>query len=160
MVPNATDLAEEFSQYAARQGWRVSVSHERQIAPHVPRPLPLGKCAVYVFSLSEAAGAACPAGPNRVVKVGKAGPNSNPRFQHQHYSPSSARSSLAGSILRGASLWPFLGIEHLTEASVGAWIRENIDRDHFYLEAGEYRRLSVLERFIRGSLGGAVFEGG
>jgi hypothetical protein len=56
-------------------------------------------CAAHVFSLSKNYGDRVPAGRNRILKVGKAGCNSNARFQSQHYNPSSAPSNLAHSLL-------------------------------------------------------------
>jgi hypothetical protein len=71
-------------------------------APHrPPSRLRAGSTAVYVFSLSPDYGTTCAAGPNRVLKVGKVGMNSAPRFCYQHYSPGWARSNLAGSLLTG-----------------------------------------------------------
>jgi hypothetical protein len=59
-------------------------------APHKrPNDLPLGKKCVYVFNL----GSNC-------LKVGQAGPNSKARFTSQHYTPNSAGSNLAKSMLR------------------------------------------------------------
>ena len=49
------------------------ISHELLSAPHSHPRLPKGKCQVYCFSLTE--GVQCRAGPNRVLKVGKVGPN-------------------------------------------------------------------------------------
>jgi hypothetical protein len=42
---------------------------------------------------------------------------------------------------------------------VGDWIRENTDRDNFYLLDGDQPLLGELERYLRGRLG-PVFEGG
>jgi hypothetical protein len=140
-------------------GPEARVTHEVLRAPHIPKSLPLGKCAVYVFSLSAAHGLTCEAGGGRVLKVGRVGPNSNARFQSQHYNPGSAMSSLARSLLEGEGLWSYLGIERLNDTDMGAWIRRNTDRDHFYLPASVTNLLPRVEKLVRGRLGGAVFEG-
>jgi hypothetical protein len=103
-VPNAVVLLEEFAHSASPN---LATKNELLSAPHVPTPLPSGKCAVYAFSLSQ--GANCPAGPNRALKVGSAGPNSNARFQPQHYSPGLAignqHRQLKGRPGRVVKLW-------------------------------------------------------
>lgn len=144
----------------ARRGEpRNGLAHEVQHAPHKAHSLPTGKCSVYVFSICGAWGKNCIAGANFVLKIGKVGPNSNPRFQYQHYNPNSAGSNVAKSLLRSRILWPYLGISGLTEAHVGDWIRQNTDRDHFYLDGVDKAYLDDVERFVRGVLGPA-FEGG
>ncbi len=135
------------------------VTHQSLTAPHRPVPLPVGSCAVYVFSLSEAAGVRCPAGPGRVLKVGKVGPNSNTRFQSQHYNPNSATSTLAASLINGGLLWTYLGFTEPDVGEVGRWLMDNTDRDHFYLRAGDRDYLGDLERYVRGRHS-PVFEGG
>lgn len=136
-----------------------TATHELHLSPHKPPALPLGKCAVYVFSLSGSYGSRCPAGPNRVLKVGRVGPNSSARFSSQHYYPSSAPSNLAATLLKATILWPFLGITELSSLDVAHWIKSNTDRDHFFLNANDNDELRHLERYIRGRLG-PVFEGG
>ena len=135
------------------------IAHELLRGPHRAHALPRDRCAVYVFSLCQAWGNTCPAGPNFVLKVGKAGANSSPRFQYQHYNLKSAGSNVAKSLVNSKVLWPHLGIAHLAEAQAGDWIRQNTDRDHFYLESADMTYLPELERFIRGIVGPA-FEGG
>jgi hypothetical protein len=112
-----------------------------------------------VFSLSEAYGKSCAAGPHRVLKVGKAGPKSDARFRSQHYNQNSSISNLANSLLQSTVLWSWLGVTELTNANVGSWIKKNTDRDHFYLDSAAAMYLSELEKYIRGRLG-PVFEGG
>lgn len=57
-------------------------------APHrPPTRLPAGKMAVYGFW-----------GNGCWLKIGKAGPNSNPRYTLQHYNAGSAQSTLAASL--------------------------------------------------------------
>jgi hypothetical protein len=162
MIESPEILLADFRQAATAVGLRCedsAVAHDREPAPHPAPPLPKGKSAVYVFSLSASHGGQCPAGPHRVLKVGKVGPNSNPRFQSQHYNPRSAQSTLARSLLRAPILWPYLGITGLTEAAVGAWIKNHTDRDHFFLDISHLDLLGQLERYIRARLGPA-FEGG
>lgn len=128
-------------------------------APHVSPPLPGGWGAVYLFALCERHGTNCEAGPHRVLKVGKAGPSSGPRFQYQHYSPRSARSNLARSLLAHRVLWPYLGIENLDETSVALWLKNNTDRFSIYIPASDYPAVAAtLETYVRGVLG-SVFEG-
>ncbi len=135
------------------------IRHETQLAPHSPHPLPAATCAVYVFSLNESYGRRCPAGPHRVIKVGKAGLHSNPRFQSQHYNPRSAQSTVAGALAESRILWPYLGINGLSEDEAGAWVRRNTDRDNFYLAAEDAALLADLEGYVRARLGPAL-EGG
>ncbi len=90
-------------------------------APHSPRNLPLGKSAVYVFSLTSFTQA--PAGANRVIKVGKVGSNSNNRFQYQHYSGGSADSTLSVAIENNPILWGYIGFPGNTINS-GDWLKK------------------------------------
>ena len=114
-------------------------------APHSPPGLPLGKMAVYVFSFGEI-----------TLKVGKAGPNSNARYRSQHYSPASAASTLAASLLKGAEE---IGVIGLDQDNVGAWIRANTSRTNFLLDAGlGVPVLTLLESFLQCRLK-PVFEG-
>jgi hypothetical protein len=69
---------------------------------HVPNVLPKGKMAVYAFMLN-----------GQALKVGKAGPPSSPRYQVQHYSPASAGSTLARSILSDATRIGAIGVDRL-----------------------------------------------
>jgi len=137
---------------------RSTIEDEAQPAPHRPHSLPRGKCAVYVFSLSETWGSGCPAGPDRVIKVGKAGLLSNARFQSQHYNPNSAGSTVAGSLIRGRILWPYFGITDLVPEDVGEWIRQHVDRDNFYMDAADESLLRLFEVYLCGTLG-SVLEG-
>lgn len=162
MVENPETLIEDFFQAARRAGLPCgtsTIAHEAQCAPHKPHALPSHKCAVYVFSLSGSHGERCPAGAYRVLKVGKVGPKSSARFHSQHYNPNSARSNLAKTLLESRILWPYLGITELAAAQVGRWIRENTDRDHFYLDAADSELLDPLEKYMRARLN-PVFEGG
>ena len=76
MLFDPKGLMIDFAHVAAISGLSVSeadIAHERLLAPHKSPKLPKGRCAVYVFSLSERSSAE--AGSQVVVlKVGKAGP--------------------------------------------------------------------------------------
>lgn len=159
MVPA---LLDDFMSWARRRDASLSsdglIQHAARRAPHVAAPLQTGTSAVYVFTLSEAAGARCAAGPHRALKVGSAGCRSNARFQYQHYNPRSAQSTLAAMILNAPYHWRFLGIDAIDESTIGEWIRTNTDRDDYFLPAANESLLVDLERFLRGRLG-PVFEG-
>ena len=100
-------------------------------APHSPSTLPPGKMAVYVFLLGD-----------ECLKVGKAGPNSGPRYLFQHYNPDSSRSNLAKSLLKEHP--------HLTKESVGDWIKNHTDRINFLLDQRVgIPALSLLEVFLQ-----------
>lgn len=131
------------------------ITHELLKAPHDYPDLPKGKCAVYVFSLHS--GSLAPAGPNRVLKVGKAGPKTIARFKYQHYRAGSAQSTIAGAIMNNKVLWDYVGYELLL-SDPGLWLRANTDRDHFFLSALRQPVLPFLEAYVRGLLG-PVFEG-
>jgi len=132
-----------------------AITHNLITAPHTPPSLPSGTCAVYVFSMNSRTNA--PAGPNRVLKVGKVGPNSGPRFKYQHYKPGSAMSTLAGAISNNRILWKYLGINQNIN-NYGLWIQQNADRDHFFLSSSLININDLLEVYLKGRLG-PVFEG-
>ncbi len=137
----------------------AEITHELLSAPHSPPPsYPFGFCASYVFSLSEEYGRHCPAGPNRVIKVGKVGANSGPRFTGQHYLPNSTNSNLAKSLINEKILWAYLGIDYLDESTVKTWMLANLERDHFFVPVAHAGTERELERYLRGRLG-PVFEG-
>jgi hypothetical protein len=156
VVKNASKLIDDFKKDCSRPF--LNIRHEAQPAPHAPHGLPLGKCAVYVFSLSASYGGSCPAGPDRVLKIGKAGPNSNARFQSQHYNPGSSMSNLAKALLNERGRWQLLGITALSTVTVGNWVR-HLDRDNFYLDSTDKEHLGELEKYLKSILG-SVFEGG
>lgn len=114
-----------------------AISFEILSAPHVPPTrLPIGKMAVYVFSK----------GPD-ILKVGKVGAKSQARYTSQHYNPGSAMSTLAASILADRER---LGLQDIDEASVGRWIRENIDRVNFLMDQHfGMPVLTLLEIFLQ-----------
>ena len=154
-------LLDEFRSAATRFGLlgpEGVLTHEHLPAPHrPPSKLPLSATAVYVFSLSPTYGATCAAGPNRVLKVGKVGAKSAPRFCSQHYLPGSSRSNLAKSLLNERVLWHYLGIEQLDDGGIKAWMCEHLDRDHIFI-VGQPGLERQVERYFRGRLGPA-FEG-
>lgn len=137
-------------------GWPSIYRAETLAAPHRSSPLPSGFGAVYVFGLSEQA--RCEAGAGRVLKVGRVGANSNARFQSQHYSATSAGSTLARSLLKYRVLWPWLGIERLDESNVRTWMLANLDRVNLYVPAANADILPHLEMYVRARVG-SVFEG-
>ena len=82
--------------------------------PHLPpRRLPKGKMAVYTFVYE-----------GEILKIGKAGPNSNARYTSQHYNPKSAMSNLAKSILSDKEMLE----KGINEENVGEWIKQNCRR--------------------------------
>ena len=139
-------------------GWPCSVTTETLRAPHRQPQLPFGLAAVYVFALGADAGRSAPAGAGAVLKVGRVGANSGPRFSFQHYSPGSARSSLARSLIRYRVMWPWLGVDELTEINVKTWMLRNLDRIHFYVPADRKEVVAELEVYIRARVG-SMFEG-
>ena len=73
---------------------------------------------------------ACPFTPvfsdkDRVLKVGKAGQNSNARYMSQHYNPRSSQSNLANSLLKDEDAVQRYSIN---KENVSAWIKQNTDR--------------------------------
>ncbi len=153
MIKKPHSLIRDFQEASNRLGLEAIIKHELVEAPHAPKSLPKSICAVYVFSLSETYGHRCPAGPNRVLKVGKVGSKSNPRFHYQHYSPGSAQSTVAGSLISDRILWLYLGIECLDEDTVSDWMKINLDRDHFFLQENQKEILEFLEKYLRTRLG-------
>lgn len=80
--------------------------------PHSPCSLPSGKMAVYMFRYND-----------QFLKIGKVGPKSNARFQNQHYSPNSAQSNLAKSIINDDNM-----VSVVRETPIDKWIKNNCDR--------------------------------
>jgi hypothetical protein len=54
-------------------------------------------------------------------------------------------------------LSPYLGIDHLEESEIKAWMCEHLERDHVFV-AGKPGLEREIERYFRGRLG-PVFEG-
>lgn len=102
--------------------------------PHKPTGLPRGKMGIYAFSYN-----------NRFLKIGKVGQNSNARFQSQHYKPNSSQSNLAKSILNDA----MFDSENLNEDNVGDWIKNNVRRIDFVIDASlGIFVLNLIEAFL------------
>lgn len=142
---------------AAVEGWPCVIRTEILRAPHRHPQLPAGFGAVYVFALGDTYGANAPAGTGAVLKVGRVGPRSGPRFSYQHYG-AAAPSTLAKSLVRYRIMWPWLGIDELDESSVKLWMLSHLDRAHFYVPAGHDLVLASLEVYVRARVG-SVFEG-
>jgi hypothetical protein len=160
VIQNPLALISEFRSVITGLGLVCGdIQHEAQPAPHRPHRLPEGKCALYVFSLSQEYGERCPAGTGRVLKVGKAGPNSNARFQSHHYELGRAPSTLAGTLVASTVLWHYLGITELGSEQVADWIRASTDRDNFYFDSKDNDVLGQYEKYVRARLG-PVLEGG
>ena len=130
MILNSKNIIDNFRENLEKSSGVVlpqsDIVHEQHKAPVDVRTLrlPPGMGAAYVFSLSEQTQA--PAGPNRVLKVGKVGPKSLARFRYQHYKPGSARSTLAGSIQHARTLWEYIGVSPNTK-DFGTWLIQNTD---------------------------------
>ena len=123
MLSYPQGLLHSFVEVANLSGFEIrptDVLHEVLPAPHKPPRLPRGKQAVYVFSLAPIDGT--------MLKVGKAGPKSNARFQYQHYQPASSQSNLAKSLLGHPETWRELGIASLDEDTVGDWLKTHTAR--------------------------------
>jgi len=162
-------IVSDFAEVAGRlglSGWPAELDVECLAAPHSPRALRPDNGAVYVFALAD--GAEGEAGPGRVLKVGRVGPNSDARFQSQHYSPASSRSNLANSILGYPALWSWLGIDHLDRSTVRDWILTHLDRANIYVPAPSAALIPQLEMaalipqlemYVQARLGGSVYEG-
>ena len=113
--------------------------------PHEPTPLPPGKVAVFVFSDTD-----------RVLKVSMAGPNSNARYQSQHYGVNRAPSTLAQSLLNDRDA---VQRHRLNEDNVGDWIKRHTDRVNLILGKDFYPpTLIELKDFVLRRLN-PVYEG-
>lgn len=134
------ELVSDFLSVASLAGVHLTVhdiSVEELPAPHrPPSRLPDGKMAVYVFARS-----------GECLKVGKVGPQSQPRYVSQHYNPKSSNSNLAKSILKDKE---GLGAPALNEDSVGDWIKRHTDRVNFLIsESQGFPVLTLLEAFLQ-----------
>jgi hypothetical protein len=87
---------------------------------HGPVPqLPLHKQAVYFFKYEEI-----------YLKVGKAGPNANARYQSQHYSIAGGNSTLAGKLIADPEMQPII-----QNNNIGNWIKNNTTRYNILINA-------------------------
>ncbi len=139
------------------EGWPSPVRFETLPAPHEKPPLPPDEAAVYGFTLGAAAGYSAPCGAGTVLMVGKARANNEQRFRYTHYEGTSDPSTLAASLLSHRILWPWLGITHLDEASVGDWMLASLDRIHFFIPVGHPHVRDALAVYVRGTAG-SVFH--
>lgn len=92
-------------------------------APHVPRPLPVGKQAIFGFLDQQ----------GRVLFIGHAGPKSSARFQSQHYHPNSSPSNLAKTLRQHAGA---LSLGDIPPGQEGEWIKRHLTRFNVYLATG------------------------
>ena len=153
-------MLEDFARTASLAcvpGWPCEVQIEERRAPHMPPPLRRGFAAVYVFALSETVRDRAPAGPGTVLKVGRVGANSAPRFTYQHYG-FAAPSTLARSLLKYQIMWPWLGVDTLDAATVKPWMLTNLDRIHFFVPGDRPEVVASLEIYARARWG-SIFEG-
>ena len=142
---------------AGIEGWPCPVRFETLPAPHERPPLPPNEAAVFAFTLSDAAGHSAPCGPGTVLMVAKARANSEQWFQDAHYDGTNNPSTLAGSLLAHRILWPWLGIDHLDEATIGEWMLTSLDRTHFFIPVGHPHVRDALAVYVRGTAG-SVFQ--
>jgi len=92
--------------------------------PHQTSTLPKGKMAVYAFFYND-----------KCLKIGKAGPNSNARYNSQHYYPESSRSNLAKSIISDKQFSKKVFSKKGTQVEkIGDWIKENTQRVNIILD--------------------------
>lgn len=105
-------------------------------APHrPPSSLPLGKMAIYGFFYGD-----------EWLKIGMVGPKSQARYVSQHYSPQSAGSTLAKSLMEDPALQ---GQIH----DAGSWIKENCCRVNVLLDIRHgLALLALLESFLHARL--------
>jgi hypothetical protein len=160
MLTSLKALVEDFGVAATAagvEGWPCEIRTEILRAPHHHPALPGGFGAVYIFALAYDYGESTPAGPGAVLKVGRVGPASGPRFTYQHYG-SAAPSTLAKSLVRYRIMWPWLGIDAMDKSSVKSWMLRRLDRGHLYVPAGHDLVLASLEVYVRARVG-SVFEG-
>jgi hypothetical protein len=143
MTPDMKTLASKFRECANLAGILVpeaAITLEQFSAPHKPpSSLPKNCFAVYAFFWN-----------GKCLKVGKVGQNSQARFTSQHYLPSSTNSNLAKSVLAHKDE---LGLNALTEVTVGGWLKENTERVNFILDAQlGVPVLTLLEVFLQCAL--------
>lgn len=146
----------EIARLAFIQFGEHEVQPEILLAPHRrPRALPQGMQAVYAFLVG-----------NVCLKVGKAGPGTEPRFKSQHYRVDATPSTLAKSIINKKSVLLAAlpasyrsEVETLNEATIGSWIESNASRLHIFIpSAAGQLPLCLLEGFVQCRLK-PVYEG-
>jgi hypothetical protein len=100
--------------------------------------------AVYIFALGD-----------RVLKVGKVGPNSGPRFRTHHYVPGSSISNLAKSLLADETG----DCRDISADEIGSWMQQHLHRIDILLGADVgVAVLAYLEAFLHCRLS-PVYEG-
>ena len=142
-------LLDDFLAAVKRGGIEISqnaIDFEILPMPHSPPSrLPKRKVAVYIFSDKE-----------RVLKVGRVGPNSQARYTSHHYDPESSDSNLSKSLLADEHAKGKYG---LSQGTVGEWIKKNTDRVNFIIDADYYGPvLNLFEAFVQCRLN-PVYEG-
>jgi hypothetical protein len=143
MLADTRQLITDFTRVSALSGIPVDeqdIRHESIRAPHQNPKFPRSCYALYVFSLTTDG--------SFVLKVGKAGPRSAARFESQHYLPGSCNSNLGKSIVLNRAQWSKLGISSVELATIGDWLRNNTDRDHFFLSASPFV-INLFEAFLQ-----------
>lgn len=109
-------------------------------APHVPASLPEGKMAVYGFYFM-----------GEWLKIGKAGPNSGPRYKNQHYLPKGSNSNLAKSILQDSD---FRSMYSLDNENIKSWMFHNLSRFNILIDdIHPPELLKLLESFLHMKFG-------
>lgn len=131
------DLKEQLLQIIRSTGTEINDNQiiilDRGI-PHKTSTLPIGKMAIYSFIYQD-----------DFLKIGKAGAKSNARFNSQHYNPKNSQSNLAKSLLSDPEL---INLK-LEEKSVSEWIKNNIRRIDFLIDATlEVFVLNLIEAFL------------
>lgn len=131
------ELKEKIMMVIKMAGANISESQLQIIdrgIPHQPSGLPKGNLGIYSFEYA-----------NEFLKIGKVGQNSDARFRSQHYIPKSSQSNLAKSILNDTDFDKF----NLTEATIGEWIKHNVRRIDFIIDAslGVFV-LNLIEAFL------------
>ena len=101
---------------------------------HKPLQLPPGKMAVYTFYYN-----------NQFLKIGQANIRSNARYQSQHYSVKSARSTLAKSILNDSSMKDIVG-----SVDIKKWICTNCERFDVIIDGEKHDKMTL--NFVEGLL--------
>ena len=148
MIWNSEKLRDDFLRVARVAGIDMQpedIDIETLEMPHRPTPLPPGKIAVFVFSDTD-----------RVLKVSKVGPNSNARYQSQHYGVNRAPSTLARSLLNDRDA---VQRHRLNKENVGDWIKRHTDRVNLILGEDFYPpTLIELKDFVLRRLN-PVYEG-
>ena len=124
VVIDLNELVRDFAIAAERariDGWSRQLRDGLQLeylqAPHCLPWLRAGFGAVYAFALSSSAGESAPCRAGCVLKVGRVGASNKRRFRYSHYRPDGPRSTLARSLVSYPIMWPWLGIDHLDNAT-------------------------------------------